>query len=473
MNWRTTISTPIHLLLFGAGNRGDEAYGSYALSHPDQVRFVGVAEPNPIRRERFAKAHHIPPERQFDDWRDALKPAKFADAVVNATQDAMHHPSSLAALAAGYDMLLEKPIAPTLNETLEIVSAAETSGRLLMICHVLRYTDFFQKVHQILNSGRLGQIVNISHSENVSYFHMAHSYVRGNWRNTAISAPMILAKCCHDLDLLYWFLGEKVSHLNSYGNLRHFRPENAPPGSPLRCTDGCPAASDCPYHAPSIYLENIPIKKAVSRAANPLLRMVGSLILHHPSIANALAKVVSPLRLLTEYHGWPRSTITEQPESDQAVMLALQTGPYGRCVYHCDNNVVDHQVVVMTFESGITATLTMHGHSHEEGRTLRVDGSRATLLGKFSYSQSWIEVHEHATTGIARFSFPSAVDQTAGHGGGDAGLMARFVAALHGERAELTSARDALESHLLAFAAEEARVKQRVILMDEFRKIHK
>ncbi|MFN2302733.1 MAG: Gfo/Idh/MocA family protein, partial [Anaerolineales bacterium] len=457
------MSSPASILLFGAGNRGAEAYGAYALEHPDQVRFVGVAEPNVIRRERFAKAHGIPTERQFTDWQAALMPGKFADAVINATQDAVHHPSSIAALATGYDMLLEKPMAPTLAETVEIVQAAEASGRLLMICHVLRYTDFFQKVHQILESGRLGQVINISHSENVSYFHMAHSYVRGNWRNSEVSAPMILAKCCHDLDLLYWFLGEKVTHLSSFGNLRHFQPKNAPAGAPQRCTDGCPIARTCPYYAPSIYLDNNPIKKAVSRATHPFLRFVGRLSLQYPHFANGLGKILPPLRALTEYHGWPRNTITERPESDQAVMQALQNGPYGRCVYYCDNTVVDHQVVEMVFESGITATLTMHGHSHEEGRTLRMDGSRATLLGKFSYSQSWIEVHDHTSSKIERFTFPSAVDQTAGHGGGDAGLMAGFVAALQDERIELTSARDALESHLLAFAAEEARLNQKVM----------
>ena len=237
---------PLQLLLFGAGNRGADAYGAYALQHPDQVQFVAVAEPDSFRRTEFGRAHQIPPRNQFTTWQEALTAGKIADALINATQDDMHHSSTLAALKAGYDILLEKPIAPTLQETIEIVQAAEDSGQLLMICHVLRYTDFFQKVNQIIKSGRLGQIVNISHSENVSYFHMAHSYVRGNWRNTDVSAPMILAKCCHDLDLLYWFLDEKPDLLSSAGNLRHSRVENAPSDAPERCTDGCPAADTCP-----------------------------------------------------------------------------------------------------------------------------------------------------------------------------------------------------------------------------------
>lgn len=462
------MTKPIRALLFGAGNRGALAYGQYALQHPDEIQFIAAADPDPIRLAAFARDHGIAPEHQFETWQDALEAGKIADVVVNATQDEMHHDSALGAIAAGYDMLLEKPIAPTLAETLDIIRAAEASGRLLMICHVLRFTDFFQKTHQIITSGRLGQVAHIAHSENVSYFHMAHSYVRGNWRNTRIAAPMILAKCCHDLDLLYWWMDEKPRILNSAGNLLHFRAENAPAGAPLRCTDGCPAAETCPFYAPRIYNDNVPIKIAVSKADRPLLRAIGALTLKNPKFARALGKLVPPLQTLTAYSGWPRNTITDHPESDKAVMEALRIGPYGRCVYHCDNDVVDHQVVDITFESGVTATLTMHGHSFEEGRTLRVDGSRATLLGKFSYSQAWLEIHEHLTGEVTRYTFASEVDQTAGHGGGDAGLMRHFVQAVRGEVSPLTSARDSLESHLMAFAAEESRLGERVMDMKVF-----
>lgn len=465
------MNNPISLLLFGAGNRGAESYGNYALQHPDEARFVAVAEPDPVRRAKFAKAHQIPPERCFKGWREALAAGKIADAVVNATQDELHHASALAALDAGYDMLLEKPIAPTLLETLDIIQTAEANGRTLLICHVLRYTPFFGAVNEIFKSGKLGQIVHIAHSENVSYFHMAHSYVRGNWRNTELAAPMILAKCCHDLDLIYWWLGEKVNVLSSSGNLRHYRPENAPAGAPERCTDGCPAAESCPFYASRIYLDNVPIKIAVSKAHTSLLRAVGKLTLEHPQLAESLGKLIPSLRTLTEYSGWPRNTITDQPESDAAVLEALRTGPYGRCVYHCDNDVVDHQVVNMTFASGVTATLTMHGHSHEEGRTLRVDGSKATLLGKFTYSQAWLEVHDHLSGAVERFRFPSEVDQTAGHGGGDAGLMRHFIQVLCGETPPLTTARDSLESHLMAFAAEEARLLDKTLDMETFQQV--
>ena len=464
------MPNPVRILLFGAGNRGADAYGRYALKHPNQVKFVAVAEPHPERRLQFAKAHHISPDFQFDDWHAALQAEKMADAVINATPDEVHHNATIAALHAGYDILLEKPIATTLNETQHIVKEAQQAKRLLMVCHVLRYTDFFQKVKAIFDSGQLGQIVHIAHSENVSYFHMAHSYVRGNWRTIAESAPMIVAKCCHDLDLLYWFTGERANRLSSMGDLRHFTAENAPPGAPARCTDGCPAAETCPFYAPRIYLESYQIKAAVARSDNPLFRSFGRLTLAQPRLADALAALIPPLRALTRYTGWPRSTITAFPGDDSAILDALQTGPYGRCVYHCDNDVVDHQVVNLQYPSGIIATLTMHGHSHEEGRTLRIDGSRATLLGKFSYSQAWLEVHLHGPGQIERFRFATVVDNGAGHGGGDEGVMRAFVQALRGTSPPLTDAQDALESHLLGFAAEAARLGNKTVDLEHFRR---
>jgi predicted dehydrogenase len=467
------MTQPLRVLLFGAGNRGADSYGPYALIHPEQVQFTAVADPDPLRRARFAAAHNIPPECQFLGWEEALQAGKIADAVINATQDEAHHTSTIAALIAGYDLLLEKPMATTLNESVHIAQTAQQTGRILMVCHVLRYTDFFQKVKEIFDSGVLGQIVHIAHSENVAYFHMAHSYVRGNWRNTPASTPMIVAKCCHDLDLLYWFTGEKADWLSSAGNLRHFTADNAPPGAPQRCTDGCPAADTCPYEATRIYLDSFPIKSAVARADNPLLRTIGRLTLSLPSLADTLGALIPPIRTLTRYSNWPRNTITLDPGSDEAVLQALQTGPYGRCVYHCDNNVVDHQVVSLRYPSGITATLTMHGHSHEEGRTLRVDGSQATLLGKFTYSQAWLEIHPHGPGKVQRYTFPTVVDNASGHGGGDEGIMRAFVMALRGQNPPLTQAGDALESHLLGFAAEAARLGEVAVDMEKFSEVFK
>ncbi len=414
--------SPITAVMVGAGQRGYYSYGPYALIHPDELTFVAVAEPNPERRERFARAHNIPPEYQFASWEELMAKGQIADVLFNMTMDQDHFASTVAALETGYDVLLEKPMAHTLEYNVALVRTAERTGRLLQVCHVLRYTPFFSTLHDILTSGRLGDIITVEHRENVVYWHMAHSFVRGNWRNVATSAPMILAKCCHDFDILYWNLGERIKRLHSFGSLRHFRPENAPPGAPQRCTDGCPVAEECPFDARRIYL----------------------------NMNNT---------------GWPVTVITDDL-SFEGRLRALQEGPYGRCVYYCDNDVVDHQVVNMETESGTSVVLVMHGHSHEEARTMRYDGTRATLRGKFNYASGWIEIWDHVTNRRIDVDIPPA---EGGHGGGDFGVVRAFLKAVRGETDALTPAREALESHLLAFAAEEARLTGTVINMDEFR----
>ena len=416
------MTKPITAVLLGAGLRGAHAYGPYALAHPSELKFVAVAEPDPVRRAQFAAAHHIPPERQFSTWEDVMEHAKLADVLLNCTQDQMHYASSLAALHAGYDMLLEKPMTNTLAETVHLVQTAEKQGRLLQICHVLRYAPFFVALHDVLKSGRLGQIVTVEHRENVLSWHMAHSFVRGNWRNATLSSPMILSKCCHDLDVLYWNLGRPVTRLHSFGSLVHYRPENAPEGATRRCTDGCPAAEACPWDARKLYLN-------------------------------------------MNNNGWPVTAIASDL-SEAGRRNALETGPYGRCVYDCDNDVVDNQTVNMVLPGGETAVLHMHGHSHLESRTMRYDGSRATLRGLFSALEQRIEIHDHVTGRREDVPIPLS---GSGHGGGDFGIMRSFVHAVNGDETALTNARESLESHLMAFAAEESRLQHTVVDMSDFR----
>jgi predicted dehydrogenase len=418
------MSKPIEAILVGAGDRGHAVFGKWALEHVDDLRFVAVAEPNLARLARFAKAHSIPPERQYTSWEPMLAEGQIADAMVCTTLDDQHVGPTLAALGAGYDVLLEKPMATTLADCVTLVQAAERAGRLLQIAHVLRYTSFFSKVYEMVASGRLGDVITTTHHENVAYWHMAHSFVRGNWRSTAEQSPMILAKCCHDLDLLVWLIGRRVTHVQSFGSLTYYRPENAPhPDVPARCTDGCPAEEACPFYAPRLYLG--------------------------------------------DYVGWPVSVISEDT-SLEARRRALETGPYGRCVYRCDNDVVDHQTVSLQFEGGATAVLVMHGHSDEEGRATRIDGTRGSLRGRFSTLGSKLTVGDHLTDRKERVKL--AVDGF-GHGGGDEGLAEAFVRTMRDPaQGALTTARESLESHLLAFAAEESRLTGQVVDMDDFRR---
>ena len=459
---------PLTAILFGAGNRGLEAYGPYAVAHPDELKFVAVAEPDPVRRARFAEVHEIPVERQYTSWEEVVEKEQMADCVFDCTQDQMHYQSGMAALETGYDLLMEKPICNTLAETVSIVSKAEELGRLMQICHVLRFTNFWQAAYEIVRSGRLGQIITISHRENVSSWHMAHSFVRGNWRREDQSAPMILAKCCHDLDLLYWFVGERAMRLSSVGSRLHFRPENAPDGAQKRCTDGCPVDETCPFYAPAVYIELQPFKNALIRSRKLHYRMGGRLSQKYPVVARSLGTVIPDLRRLNEFDGWPRSVISQDPANEAALLDALRTGPYGRCVYHCDNDVVDHQIVMMEFDNGISASLTMHGHSEEECRTLRIDGSQATLFGKFGLNRSFLDIRDHRSAEIEQIEFPSQVEAQ-GHGGGDYGVVRSFVRSMRGEVGDLVTARDSMESHLMAFAAEEARLGGVVVNMEEYR----
>jgi predicted dehydrogenase len=342
------MAEPVQAVLIGAGQRGADAYGPYALQHPDEVQFVAVAEPDPDRRQKFAGQHGIPVENQFDTWETLLERPRFGRAALVCTQDQMHTAPTLAALRAGYDVLLEKPMAPTLEESRTLVLTAEETGHQLQICHVLRYTEHFQRIKEVVSSGLLGDIVNVSHSENVSWYHMAHSFVRGNWRNRSESAPMILAKCCHDLDLLVWLLDDRCETLSSVGGLVHYRPENAPAGAPNRCLDGCPVANTCRYYAPMIYIDHLPLWRSFAENGKGFPKWAAKAQLRSPGLVKALSGVIPDLKFLSEYRGWPSSTVTVDPTPEN-LLAALETGPYGRCVYHCDNDVVDHQVVSMQF----------------------------------------------------------------------------------------------------------------------------
>ena len=415
---------PLNAVVLGAGGRGN-TYGAFALRYPQEMQIVAVAEPRADRRALFTGLHDIAPENTFESWQDLIGAGKLGDVLINATMDRMHTESTLAALEAGYDVLLEKPMSPDLYENIRLVQAAEERGQLLQICHVLRYSPFFQKLREIVQSGRLGRIISIDHRENLIYYHMAHSFVRGNWRNFAEGGPMILAKCCHDLDILYWMLRQPVVSLQSFGSLTWFKPENAPEGAPLRCTDGCPVAESCKYYAPHIYMPG----------------GVGS---------DYMRGIVS---------------LDTRPE---AVQHALETGPYGRCVYHCDNDVVDHQTLNMELGDGTTITMTMQGQGNYEGRSMRWDGTRATLYGKFTEGGNKITIHDHLTGEVE--DVPIIARDESGHGGGDYGIVRSFLNAVNGIPDDsVTTARESLESHLMAFAAEESRLTHTVVDMADYR----
>ena len=416
----------LEAVVIGAGNRGRFTYGKFALQHPDRLRIVALAEPHAERRDAMAREHDLPADRVHGDWRKLFEGPRLAPVAIVATSDTEHVEPALAAVASGYHLLLEKPIAPDPADCVRVVEAAERAGRMLQIGHVLRYTPFYGRVHEIVTSGKLGRIVNVDMKEHVAYWHMTHSYVRGKFRNRKLAAPIVLAKTCHDLDLLAWFVDAPSMRVASFGSLSHFRPSDAPAGAPLRCTDGCPAQPGCPHDALPFYLG--------------------------PDERTA--------RL------WPWSDVSLDP-SREARRRSLETGPYGVCVYRCDNDVADHQVLAIEFENGVTATFTMSGLGSEERRTIRITGTQGELRGVFQ--DGVIEVTRHGSLEVERHMTSGSVF---GHFGGDEGLLRHFtdVAARGASDEVRASGRVSLESHLLGFAAERARLSGRVVEMPGFRR---
>lgn len=414
---------PVNYIIIGAGSRGT-GYATYALAHPDRADVVGVAEPREAARMRLVAEHDIPPENIYTDWQEVAVREKFADAAVITTQDAMHTEPAIALAEKGYHLLLEKPMAPTAEECQRIVAAVKANHVMLAVGHVLLYTAYTQTLKKMLDDGAVGEIVSIQHLEPVGYWHQAHSFVRGNWRNEAESSFMLLAKSCHDLDWIRYIMGEKCRSVSSFGALKHFRRAEKPPeaGEALHCLD-CAYEPKCPYSAKKIYLG----------------------------------------RLARGQTGWPVNVLTFDVTME-GVTEALRTGPYGRCVYECDNDVVDNQVVNMFFEGGKTASFTMTAFNQAAPRRTCIFGSRGEIYGDGVKIYLTDFLTDETTVVDTRSADASILG---GHGGGDYGLISAFINAVaNNDPSGLLSGPDeTLESHLMVFAAEQARRENRVVNM--------
>jgi predicted dehydrogenase len=464
----------ITAILIGAGERGWHTYGEWALKNKDRIIFIAVAEPQKDRRKGFSKEWDIPKEYQFESWEDLLNDniGKIADSCFICTQDQMHTKPALKALELGYHVLLEKPMATSLEDCKLLVKASEKANKELRICHVVRYTTFFSTIKKAIKDGLVGEIINIEHSENVAYWHFGHSYVRGPWRRSDLSSPIILAKTCHDLDLLYWLLESPAKKIQSFGELRFYKSQNAPKNGPKRCLDGCPISEDCSWYAPRLYVKGEPIIRITKRSKKRKLRFLGNLLLNHRKLVKFLSFFIKPLKKVLNWQFWPATVITNDL-SYEGNLKALKEGPYGRCVFHCDNNVPDHQTVNIEFENGITSTMTLHGHSFLDGRWIRISGTRGTIIGKFTYGGEKVTYFDHLL-GKEKILWEKDISFEA-HSDGDSGLMNSFVNSMiklkNGleDHENLTSARASLESHLMGFAAERSRLEDRIVMMKEVR----
>lgn len=411
---------PVTLLVVGAGSRGT-AFADYALRHATLAKVVAVAEPRTAYRERLAERHQVDARLRFCDWREALAEDRVADAVVIATPDLEHVEPVVAFAERGYALLVEKPMATTEAGCLRIVDAVERAGVVAAVAHVMRYTRYTQLLKRILDAGAIGDVVCIDHLEPVGFWHFAHSYVRGNWRRSADCGSALLAKCCHDLDWLTFLVGRPCLAVSSFGGLAHFRADQRPAGAGDRCL-ACRLEPTCAYSAPRLYLGLV-----------------------HRGVT-----------------GWPVDVVA-WPTTKENIVEALEDGPYGRCVWTCDNDVVDHQVVSLRYEAGVTATLTMTGFSRMRDRETRIFGTRGELRG----DGRQIEVYDFLTDATTSHDTGAISDGgiTTGHGGGDDGVMAGFLAAVTAGDPSMvpTSPSETVESHRIALAAEQARRDEQVV----------
>jgi predicted dehydrogenase len=411
----------LKLACIGCGARA-QTYTQLAAHYPDRFQIVAGADPVPERVDKIRRTSANPEFRGFESADAILAAGKLADVMIVATQDNFHFENCRGALGLGYDVLLEKPISTRLDQVLEIDRLAAQVGRRVMVCFVLRFAAFYRKVKEIIDSGALGELVSIQASEGVNPWHQAHSFVRGHWSVVGKSSPMILSKCCHDADIVHWLVGRRCTRVSSFGSLEFFRPERAPAGAPARCTDGCTLPEPCPYNA----------LRYTTDMRFPWLTMV----FDHAQDATA-----------EEIIDW------------------LRTSPWGRCVYRCDNDAVDRQVLAMEFEGGVTGTFTMTAFA--TGRHLEVCGTNGVLKGGESYRQHFgthliLLPHEGQPV---RYTVQAEDGGYELHGGGDPGLVnALYEEMTKPPGAPLEAGIDStVHSHLIAFAAEEARLTGRVV----------
>lgn len=425
-------------ILIGAGGRG-KLYTDIMGAYPDKFKVVGVAEPLKERREYIKNKHNIDNAYCKESWEDLLALDKFADVALICSMDRLHCAHAVAALKQGYDLLLEKPVAATAQDCAIILKTAKECGRKVLVCHTMRYNPFWRTLKALIKEGKVGQIMSVEHIEAVGQLLYTHAFVRGNFNNSETSSFMLLQKCSHDLDMLGWLMDEDCKRIHSFGGLTHFRRENAPVGSPERCIDGCPVSDTCVHNAMKIYYDD-------------------------------------------KRNHWVRADAAKVPsgtETDADVLKAMQTSEYGKCIYKCNNNVVDHQTVNMEFESGATVTLNMSAFAKQTvlgSRRIRVMGTKGDLIGDvglevdkaFSFydfktcRRETLDVSKY----IEKFSFETPIPCHFGDTGIILDLYDYLVGNISGE--DLSEIEASVKNHMLAFAAEDSRLNGTVVDLEEY-----
>jgi len=426
-------SSPITAIIVGAGHRAI-GYADYAHLHPDELHIVGVADPVALRREQAAGMFGLTPAQCFASAEELAQHPRLADAIINGTMDHQHVPTALPLLSAGYDMLLEKPFATNEDEMWQLVAAVQRHHRWVLVCHVLRYTPFYTAIRRRIAAGDIGEIINIQTTEHVSYHHLSVGFVRGKWNNAArCHSTMLMAKCCHDLDLLTWMKsGIPPRSVASFGNLMQFRADKMPPQAGTRCLVDCPIEADCRYSARKLHLD-------------------------HPD--------------RWAFYAWDSLEDIPHPTVADKIASLATTNPHGRCAWRCDNDVVDHQSMVIMFADGCTATHNMVGGAARPCRSIHLLGTHGEIQGTFEENRLTIRRfdqrpgHEYAEELVDVSVEGDMQGAFGGHGGGDQLMVADFVRMLRGEAPSIstTHLEDSISGHVIGFCADRARVEHRVI----------
>ena len=424
------MSKQISVVLVGAGNRAN-VYAKLALKEPEKMKVVGVVDPDPLRIKAAVDLYNIPEENCFSCVDEFVKRDKFADAVINGTMDDIHVETSIPVLKKGYDMLLEKPFAVNEDELRRLVNVANEEGRKVLICHVLRYTPFYSAIKKHVMNGEIGDIISIEMCEHVSYHHMAVSYVRGKWRSEKVChAPMLLAKSCHDVDLMMWMMNHtKPRSVVSFGSDFQFVPEKKPEGAGSRCMVDCPYVKECRFSSETNYID-------------------------HP-------------------RRWSQYTWTcleaeggREAPHERKVESMKTDNPYGKCVWDCERDGnVDHQAVIINFANGATGTFSMVGGTAIPERNIHIVGTLGEIKGTFETSKYTIKMadaNSDTAHTVTEYDLNITGDMTgahSGHGGGDIRLSRDFVNYLNGEEPSIscTEINDSTVSHLVVFKAEKSR----------------
>lgn len=420
---------PVTAIIVGAGHRAI-LYADLALSDPDKLKIIGVVDPNPLRRNLVMNRYGVSETMCFKSVEELVKQGKIADAIINGTMDQQHVETAIPLLACGYDMLLEKPFAINENEAIALKEAVEKYKSKVMICHVLRYAPFYYSIKKRIADGDIGNIINIQLTEHVSYHHMSVSYVRGKWRNTKESySTMLLAKSCHDMDLMMWLMSEtKPVRVSSFGGTHLYRPENAPKDSGTICMKDCPHVDTCIYSTKKLYID-------------------------HPE--------------RWTFYVWDRLEHIDNPTIEDKINLMKQDVPQARCIYKCDNNVVDRQSVMVDFQSGATGTMNMIGGSSCGMRKIHVIGTKGEIFGTF-HDSKYTVLHinpsnpqngEYDTETIDLNVSGDMDGAFGGHGGGDEQLVLDFVNFVRGDETSLacTSIIDSMPGHICVYKADISR----------------